>query len=65
MYEIDELKNYLSDLYENWYVYVFFHGEGLYAIKIISFKKIFFSNKFENSPIIARFQMYIWYNMKF
>ncbi|GFT37615.1 hypothetical protein TNCV_66951 [Trichonephila clavipes] len=34
MYVIDELKNYCTDSYENWYIYEFFHGEGLYNMLI-------------------------------
>ncbi|GFV12520.1 hypothetical protein TNCV_1978111 [Trichonephila clavipes] len=34
MYVIDELKNYFTDSYENWYIYEFFHGEGLYNMLI-------------------------------
>ena len=39
-YEIDRLRNYLTDHYENWYVYVFFHGEDDYAIPIDATKEI-------------------------
>ena len=31
---IDELKNYWNGNYENWYIYVFFHGNGLYNMVI-------------------------------
>ncbi|GFU21351.1 hypothetical protein TNCV_2434661 [Trichonephila clavipes] len=34
LYVIDELKNYCTDSYENWYIYEFFHGEGLYNMLI-------------------------------
>ena len=34
LYVIDELKNYWTDYYENWYLYVFFQGEGLYDMLI-------------------------------
>ncbi|GFX64973.1 hypothetical protein TNCV_451111 [Trichonephila clavipes] len=29
LYVIDELKNYCTDSYENWYTYEFFHGEAI------------------------------------
>ncbi|GFX33071.1 hypothetical protein TNCV_5042391 [Trichonephila clavipes] len=32
LYVIDELKNYCTDSYENWYIYEFFHGEASYTI---------------------------------
>ncbi|GFW07515.1 hypothetical protein TNCV_3916481 [Trichonephila clavipes] len=32
LYVIDELKNYCTGSYENWYIYEFFHGEACYTI---------------------------------
>ena len=34
LYVNDELKNYWINDYVNWYIYVLFHGEGLYKMLI-------------------------------
>ncbi|GFW82104.1 hypothetical protein TNCV_1170131 [Trichonephila clavipes] len=34
LYVNDELKNYCTASYENWYIYDIFHGEGLYNMLI-------------------------------
>ena len=64
LYVIDELKNYWTDHYENWYIHVFFHGEGLCNMHIDATRDqvaLQISNFCPVQPIVIKISMTMYF----